>query len=266
MLQRIVNNPLSAASMGRVFELLKRAVIAIVAAAIVLAAVFVGVKAEVIRPNMLFPPSGVRGVDVSEHQGAIDVEALSGAGIQFVYAKATEGATYVDTQFPATCERAQGSNIALGAYHFFSFDSSGDAQAASFIAAVQSAWNDTAIHTLRPAVAVEWYGDKERNPPETDDVRRELREFVDAVEKACGSKPLIYVGNDIYDRYIRGYFDDCELWISCRKWPAWVEWPQGGWAIWQYSNVGEVPGAANAAGHVDLNVLAEGLSVKDLLL
>ena len=173
------------------FRLLKRAVIAFVAAAIVLAALFAGVKAEVIRPNMMFPPNGAKGVDVSEYQGAIDIEALSGAGIEFVYAKATEGATHVDAQFAATCEQAQGSSIALGAYHFFSFDSAGDAQAASFIASAQSTWDDPALRALRPAVDVEWYGDKEQNPPEADDVRHELRTFVDAVKEACGSKPLI---------------------------------------------------------------------------
>lgn len=70
----------------------------------------------------------------------------------------------------------------------------------------------------------------------------------------------------MYDRYLRGSFDDCDLWISCRKWPAWVEWPQGGWTIWQYSDVGEVAGTANAAGHVDLDVLAKGLSVESLLM
>lgn len=248
------------------YRLLKRVVLALVAVAIVLVALFVGVKAEIIRPNMLFPPNGVKGVDVSEYQGAIDVDALSDEGIEFVYAKATEGATYVDAQFAETCEQARGSNIALGAYHFFSFDSAGDAQAANFNASVQSTWDDPFIRALRPAVDVEWYGDKEQNPPEADGVRRELRAFVDAVKEASGSAPLIYAGNDIYDRYLKGYFDDCDLWISCRKWPAWVEWPQGGWAIWQYSSVGEVSGAANDAGYVDLDVLAEGLSVDDLLM
>ena len=245
-------------------SMLKRVVVAVVAIAVLLAAVVVGVMAEVLRPNMMFVPEGVQGVDTSEYQGALDFEALSGAGVEFVYAKATEGATHVDSQFAATCGQARGSRVALGAYHFFSFDSPGAAQAASFVATASKAWDDPAIRALRPAVDVEWYDDKEQNPPDAEDVRRELRAFVDAVEAACGSKPLIYVGNDIYARYLRGHFDDCDLWISCRKWPAWVEWPQGGWTIWQYSDVGEVPGAANEAGHVDLDVLTPGVAVADL--
>lgn len=229
-------------------------------------ALVVGVKAKVIRPNEIIVPTGVKGVDVSEYQGAVDFEALSDEGIEFVYAKATEGSAHVDGQFAATCIQAKDSSVALGAYHFFSFDSPGTDQAENFIASAKATWDDPAIRTLRPAVDVEWYGDKEQNPPSAKDVRRELRAFVDNVEAACGHKPLIYAGNDIYDHYLRGYFDDCELWIACRKWPAWVEWPQGGWTIWQYSDTGELTGAANEAGHVDLDVLAEGVTVDDLLM
>ena len=248
------------------FVLLKRIVIALVAVALLLVAVVLGVKAEVIRPNMIFTPEGVKGIDTSEYQGAIDFEALSSAGIEFVYAKASEGTTHVDAQFSATCERASGSHAALGAYHFFSFDSPGESQAANFIASAKASWDDPAIRSLKPAVDVEWYGDKKQNPPQAEDVRRELRAFVESVEAACGHKPLIYTGNDVYDLYLKGYFDDCDLWISCRKWPAWAEWPQEGWTIWQYSDVGEVKGAANEEGHVDLDVLAKGLSVDDLLI
>ena len=246
--------------------MLKRVLAIFVAAVILFAALVVGVKAKIIRPNSIFVPEGVKGIDVSEYQGAIDFDALSGEGIEFVYAKATEGASYVDGQFAATCAQAKDSDVALGAYHFFSFDSAGADQAANFVAAASGSWDDPTVRAIRPAVDVEWYGDKEQNPPEAEDVRRELRAFVDAVEVACGHKPLIYTGNDIYDRYLRGYFDDSELWVSSRKWPVWVEWPQGGWTVWQYSDEGEVAGAANEAGHVDLNVLAEGTSVGDLLI
>lgn len=247
--------------------MLVKRVVAIVAVVVFLvAAVFVGVKAEVVRPNMIFEPDGVKGVDVSEYQGTIDFEALSDADIEFVYAKATEGASHVDAQFETTCGQASGSSIALGAYHFFSFDSSGEAQAENFIASAASVWNDSSVRSLRPAVDVEWYGDKENNPPQADDVRQQLRAFVDAVEAECGQKPIVYAGNDIYDRYLQGNFDDCDLWISCRKWPAWVEWPQGGWTIWQYSDVGQIAGAANENDNVDLDVLAKGVSVDSIAL
>jgi hypothetical protein len=57
----------------------------------------------------------------------------------------------------------------------------GAAQAESFVANAGRSWSDSSIRSLRPAVDVEWYGDKEQNPPEAEDVRRELRAFVDGV-------------------------------------------------------------------------------------
>lgn len=208
--------------------MLRRALSVLIAAVVLVAALVAAVKAEVIRPNEIVVPAGIKSVDTSEYQGELDFDALSGEGVEFVYAKATEGSVHVDAQFAASCEQARGSDIALGAYHFFSFDSPGDEQAGNFIASAKATWDDPSIRALRPAVDVEWYGDKEQNPPEAEGVRRELRAFVEDVESACGEKPLIYVGNDIYDRYLRGYFDDCDLWIACRKWPAWVEWLASG--------------------------------------
>ena len=175
--------------------MLKRGAVIVVVAVVLAAAVFVGVKAEVIHPNMVFVPEGVKGVDVREHQGAIDFEALSRENIEFVYAKATEGATHVDSQFATTCGQASNSRISLGAYHFFSFDSPGATQAGNFAASAKRSWDDPTIRALRPAVDVEWYGDKKQNPPQAEDVRRELKAFLEAVEAACGHKPLIYVCN-----------------------------------------------------------------------
>ena len=149
---------------------MKRVVAIVAAVVVVVAAVFVGVKAEVIRPNTILVPDGVKGVDVSEHQGTLDLGSLSSAGVEFVYAKATEGASHVDSQFEATCGKASGSRIGLGAYHFFSFDSTGEAQAENFVASAAASWSDSSIRSLRPAVDVEWYGDKEENPPQAEDV------------------------------------------------------------------------------------------------
>lgn len=41
----------------------------------------------------------VRGIDVSHYQKNIDWEKVANSGVDFVYIKATEGATYVDPMF-----------------------------------------------------------------------------------------------------------------------------------------------------------------------
>ena len=45
----------------------KRCLLILLAVAIVFAALVIGVKAEAIRPNMIFEPAGAKGVDTSEH-------------------------------------------------------------------------------------------------------------------------------------------------------------------------------------------------------
>ena len=94
--------------------MVKRIVGAFLAVAALMAALVVAVKLEAVRPNMLFEPAGAKGIDASAYQGALDFDVPSDAGIEFVYAKATEGASYIDEQFAATYGEASGSSVALG--------------------------------------------------------------------------------------------------------------------------------------------------------
>lgn len=54
------------------------------------------------------------------------------------------------------------TGLRVGAYHFFSYDSSGATQADNFIATVSKITN-----MLPPVVDVEFYGDKHRNLPDS---------------------------------------------------------------------------------------------------
>ena len=83
--------------------------------------------------NTKFP---VRGVDVSSYQGEIDWDTLSGQNIQFAFIKATEGSSHVDPFFLHNYEEASQTDLRIGAYHFFSYDSSGGTQAENFISVV----------------------------------------------------------------------------------------------------------------------------------
>ena len=75
----------------------------------------------------------VRGVDVSHYQGEIDWNVLGQQDIDFAYIKATEGSSHVDEKFSRNWSESALSGLAVGAYHFFSFDSSGKDQLAHFI-------------------------------------------------------------------------------------------------------------------------------------
>ena len=73
----------------------------------------------------------VRGVDVYSYQGEIDWGVLS-EGLDFAYIKATEGSRYTDDRFAYNYEQARKTGLRVGAYHFFSFESSGASQAENF--------------------------------------------------------------------------------------------------------------------------------------
>ena len=116
----------------------------------------------------------VRGVDVSHYQGEIDWKVLGQQDIDFAYIKATEGSSHVDEKFSQNWSESALSGLAVGAYHFFSFDSSGDTQADHFIHTVGNRFG-----MLPPAVDVEYYADKKSNPPDPESVREQLQIMLD---------------------------------------------------------------------------------------
>ena len=71
----------------------------------------------------------VRGVDVSSYQGNIDWPVLASQEVDFAYIKATEGSSSQDPYFSHNWQGASKTNIKVGAYHFFSFESAGSTQA-----------------------------------------------------------------------------------------------------------------------------------------
>ena len=196
----------------------------------------------------------VRGVDVSHYQGEIDWQVLSGQNIRFAYIKATEGSSHVDRRFAENCEKAMKTDLKVGAYHFFSFDSPGTAQAEHFIRIAEPFHN-----CMVPMVDVEFYGNKRDNPPDPDLVEPELKDYLDRLEQACGQKPVIYATKETWELYICGKFDSYPLWIR----DIWTEptlraeagnHQEYDWTFWQYTNRGRLKGFSGEEPFVDLNV------------
>ncbi|MBQ6455184.1 MAG: hypothetical protein IJJ32_03740 [Eggerthellaceae bacterium] len=236
-----------------------KAFLAIIVILAVVVAVLAGlIKARVINPNEPFLRNGVQGVDISEYQVDVDMDALKSQGIEFVYIKATEGSSHVDSRFAENWANAQASGIPAGAYHFFSFDSPGATQAANFIATVP-AYDGMLI----PVVDVEWYADKKTNQPAKEDVVRELAAFMDAIEAAYGVQPMIYTGSDLWNDYLKESFSDHRLWASSLYSPYWLSW-ENEWSVLQYSGRGKLEGYKSHEGFIDLDVLASGVSLDDL--
>ena len=196
------------------------------------------------NPSRLRYP--IRGVDVSHYQGTIDWQVLSQENIRFAYIKATEDSSHTDTQFPQNWEQVQQTKLAAGAYHFFSFDSPGAAQAENFIRCVNAYPG-----MLAPVIDVEYYADKKENPPPVLQVREELNIMLNELKKHYNLVPVIYSTEDVWEVYIKGHFDEYPLWIR----NVFTK-PQSGidWMFWQYTNRGRLKGYQGAEQYIDINV------------
>lgn len=242
---------------------MKKALVIVVAAlAVVAVVVFALAQAKVILVNdwVVDRNTSTIGVDISAYQGDVDMKQLEEQGIAFVYMKATEGSAHQDEMFKTNWANAKETSMPSGAYHFFSYDSPGSAQAENFVNTV----GKDMVGRLTPAVVVDYYGDKEANPPEKEDVVRELAVCLDTIEQQYGAKPLIYTRSDIYEKYLQGTFDDYPYWISSLYTP--IDWEyHGDWYLWHFLNRGELAGYSGGDRYIDLDVLNKDKDLQDLL-
>ena len=185
----------------------------------------------------------IRGVDVSEYQGDIDWSVLSNQDIDFAFIKATEGSSYTDEHFYENWENATKTDLRIGAYHFFSLESSGKSQAEHFCDTVQGVPN-----MLPPVVDVEPYG-AYKDITEKD--VSELTDWLTVTEENYGVKPIIYTTSKWYRKQIKGSFPDYDIWIRSvySKPPKDIDW-----VFWQYSNRTRLDGYNGEEKYIDMNV------------
>ncbi len=237
-------------------------IIVLILLAISFFTIFILAKQKKIFINKWFVDENksIIGVDVSAYQANIDMNKLKEQNIKFIYIKATEGSKKQDDRFAQNWENAKNADLLSGAYHFFSYDSEGKTQAENFIKTV----GDDIQGRLLPVVDVEYYGDKEQNPPDKADVVRELRVFLDILEEQYGVKPLIYTRADIYNNYLKGEFDQYKKWISSFYTP--ISWNyKDEWYLWQYLNRGQLEGYTGGEKYIDLNILNKDKQLEDLI-
>ena len=190
----------------------------------------------------------VRGVDVSSYQGKIDWQTLSSQNLSFAFIKATEGSSFVDPCFAYNYEEAQKTDLRIGAYHFFSYDSSGKNQAEHFISTVNKIEG-----MLPPVIDLEFYGDKEKNPPEPKVVRKQLDSMLKKLEDYYGQKPMIYATEKSYSLYLAGAYEEYDIWIrNVITGPSLADNRE--WTFWQYTNRERLKGYEGKEQYIDLNV------------
>lgn len=186
----------------------------------------------------------IRGIDISHHQKDINWEKLQTEHLQFVFIKATEGGDLKDPLFRENWRHAEQAGFARGAYHFFTFCTSGKAQAQNFIETVPNE-----LTMLPPVIDFEFGGNCQARPPRQA-VLKELMDCIDEIEHVYHYAPIIYITYEAYQYYLQGEFEQHKIWIrDIFRYPNIPD--KRSWEFWQYSNRGRLNGIET---YVDLNV------------
>jgi lysozyme len=168
-----------------------------------------------------------RGIDVSNNNGVVNYNAAKAAGVQFVYAKASEGPRYVDTYYRANRAAARTHGMKFGAYHFGQpGQSDGTTQAKHFLYCAQVRPGD-----LLPTLDFEVDG----GVRSARQLVRWVRDFNDEVKRQLGVEPILYTF-PAFRPDVLPYLGYTRLWLASwgrvvripGKWKKWVIWQNSG--------------------------------------
>lgn len=189
------------------------------------------------------------GVDVSDHQGAIDWDAVAADGISFAiirigYRGNTEGGLYADALFEANYAAARDAGLACGTYFYSQATTIEEAQEeASFVLEL------LANRPLDYPVAFDY-----EVVPNTRIANVDRRTVAQIGQTFCstiragGYEPMVYGNTFDLARFDDAWLADCSVW--CAEYddsPSYEHRVD----VWQYSNQGHVSGID---GFVDLNL------------
>ncbi|WP_418275557.1 GH25 family lysozyme [Isoptericola jiangsuensis] len=202
----------------------------------------------VIWPNRFLADGyDVRGVDVSRYQGEIDWPVLAAQGVDFAFVKATEGSSHVDERYAANWAGALETDLVVGAYHFLSFESPGEDQAAHVVEQVPAL-----AGTLPPVVDAEFYAGFAADPLPVDELRAILDPLLADLEAHYGAPPILYTTSEFRDRYLGDDYGRYPLWI--RAVALTPDVPRHEWEFWQYSDREVLDGYSGEEEFIDMNV------------
>jgi len=188
------------------------------------------------------PPINVV-VDISHHNGNVNLKKAKDDGILGVIQKASQGQTFVDPTYKTNKAKATDAGLLWGAYHFAT-GSDGVKQAEHLLEVV--AGDPKTLLVL----------DFEPNPTGPSMTLEEARAFVTHIYEATGRYPGFYSGH--YIKQLLGTAHDSVL-VNCWFWlaqygptpvvpPNWKYW-----TMWQYTDgaIGPEPHRVNGIGRCD---------------
>lgn len=181
----------------------------------------------------------IRGIDVSWHNGMMNLDAARREGVEFIFIKASEGGDFRDPNFKINYWKAQHAGMKIGAYHFFRFDRDGVDQAVHFLDVVGNRQLDLPL-----VIDVEDEGNA--SGVALDTIQERLTAMVEYLY-VSGRQVMFYTNRKGYEKYLMENFPGYPLWIC-----SFSDHPiDADWRFWQYDFHGKVAGVR---GDVDLNV------------
>jgi lysozyme len=148
------------------------------------------------------------GIDISHHQGKVPWEKWFSKSpldtlIDFVYCKATEGSTHVDSEWENNRKTLNELGVSNGAYHFLNTTTYSVPQAKHFLAH----WKHRDID-LPPVLDVETDATSDKI------LIANMYDWLEYVEKETGIKPIIYTSLNFYETKFKNEFNDYQFWIA----------------------------------------------------
>ena len=182
------------------------------------------------------------------HLGTMSRKKISGTvdyPVSFCFIKSTEGVSIRNPYFATDYAGARRHGIKTGAYHFFSSKRSGSAQAQFFLKNTRFSRGD-----LPPVLDLEPSRQQINLMGGVDAMFRNVRAWLQAVERSTGRRPILYVSQTFVNRYLSEAPDlkrDYRVWIA-----RYGEYkPDVKLMFWQLCPDGRVQGIR---GDVDINV------------
>lgn len=198
--------------------------------------------------------SDVEGIDVSHYQGNINWHRVAtSTDIAYSYVKCSQGATLQDNRYQENVREARRAGIPVGAYHYYSTKATWEAQLANMTSVAHREDMD-----LVPMIDIE-----ERGREPLDIYLSNLKSFIKAVANHYRCTPLLYTGQNFYNKYLSGILTNSPWMIAKYSEPCPQLTDNTPYMFWQYSDKEHVEGIA---GYVDKSCLMQGHSLKDIYL
>lgn len=153
------------------------------------------------------PSAGeIWGIDISHHQRGIRWSQFDNMRPHFVFLKATQGASHIDSRYERYISEIDELDIPVGSYHFFEYDDDGEDQARHFLEIAKIRKGD-----LPPVLDVEEY----KRMASSKWIAKNVNRFLEYVEEKTGVRPILYCTCNYYNRYLEGKLDkNYILWIA----------------------------------------------------